>query len=324
MNNIKKTSLAITAILAVCGYANAENIRPATLHKGDTIAIISPASSPKKTDVDAAYNVLKEWGFVPVLGKYAKGEYGTFAGTIEQRLEDLRWACESPNIKAIMCGRGGYGSVQVLCELPDDYLAKHPKWIMGYSDITAMHGASVRSGVMSIHSNMCAPLGKGKGIDPRSLMLRSILQGDLPTYTLPCDSLNQTGEAKGTLIGGNLAVLNNIVNSPYDMLTIDNAILFIEDVHESLERLNRAMYHLKCSGVLSRIKGLIVGNFTGARPNPDFNNVNEMIHSVMKAYDIPVCYNFPVGHVEENYPLIEGAPVTLSVTPTGVTLKYDM
>ena len=325
---ISRYSLIMAAVSALqpcaCFGKSITHKTPAFLQPGDTIAIISPASRPKDTDIEAACEAIKGWGYVPVKGTHVLSEHGTFAGTVQERLSDLRWAFETPGIKAIICGRGGYGCVQLLCELPDGYFAQHPKWLAGYSDISALHAALTRQGVMSIHSHMCGPIGSHGGTDSLSLMLRHILEGQFPSYRIAAHKYNHPGTASGTLIGGNLAVLNDIAATRYDIFDVENPILFLEDVDEGLEALNRAFYRLKCAGVLNRVRGLIVGRFTHANPNPDFDNPDDMFHSIVSGCNFPICFGFPVGHLEENVPLIEGAPVTLTIDATGTTLRYDI
>lgn len=314
-----------TMILPLFMQAKDEHtmIMPDFLQPGDTIAIISPASLPKAEDVEGACRVLREWGYVPVLGEHVLTENGSFAGTIAQRLSDLQWAFVSPNIKAIMCSRGGYGSIQVLLEMRKGFFRDYPKWIIGYSDISAIHAAMVTDGVMSIHGHMCEPLSTNNGEDSRSQMLKQLLKGELPTYEIAPDTLNRQGEVIGKLIGGNMAVLTDVACSDIDVLQSESDyILFLEDVDEGLEALNRMIYRMKAAGVFDRIKGLIVGRFNNAPANKDFQHINEVFHSVVKDYDFPVCYDFPTGHVDENYPLIEGATVKLSIKSDGVTLKY--
>ena len=223
-----------------------------------------------------------------------------------------------------MCSRGGYGSIQVLLEMRDGIFADNPKWIIGYSDISAIHATMTTEGVMSIHGNMCAPLCPEKGNDARSTALRKLLGGELPYYKVENDTLNRAGTATGKLIGGNMAVLMDLACSRIDVLTNeDDYILFVEDVDESLQSLNRMIYRMKAAGIFDRVKGLIVGRFANAPANKDFNHINEVFHSVIKDYDFPVCYNFPIGHVEENYPLIEGATVTLTVGDGYSTLEFQ-
>lgn len=314
---------AAMALMPYIAIAEEHMVMPQFLQPGDTIAIISPASIPKQEDVMGACEVLKEWGYVPVLGGHVLTEHGSFAGTIEQRLTDLHWAFVSPNVKAIMCSRGGYGSIQVLLEMRNGFFADYPKWLIGYSDISAIHAAMTTEGVMSIHGNMCAPLCTEQGNDARSVALRKLLSGELPSYKIESDTLNKVGSATGKLIGGNMAVLMDLACSRIDVLmNEDDYILFVEDVDESLQSLNRMIYRMKAAGIFDRIKGLIVGRFANAPANKDFNHINEVFHSVIKDYDFPVCYNFPTGHVEENYPLIEGATVTLNVDADFSTLEF--
>ena len=320
----KNFLLAAMALIPCIAVAEGKMVMPEFLQPGDTIAIVSPASIPQRDDVLGACEVLKEWGYVPVLGEHVLTENGSFAGTIEQRLADLHWALVSPNVKAIMCSRGGYGSIQVLLEMRNGIFADNPKWIIGYSDISAIHAAMTTEGVMSIHGNMCAPLRSEKGNDARSVALRKLLGGELPYYKVENDTLNRAGTATGKLIGGNMAVLMDLACSRIDVLTNeDDYILFVEDVDESLQSLNRMIYRMKAAGIFDRVKGLIVGRFANAPANKDFNHINEVFHSVIKDYDFPVCYNFPIGHVEENYPLIEGATVTLTVGDGYSTLEFQ-
>lgn len=317
--------LVVLAALSLSAKKNQGKtmIMPAFLSPGDTIAIISPASLPEKEDVEGACEVLRKWGYVPVLGEHVLTEYGSFAGTISQRLSDLQWAFVSPNIKAVMCSRGGYGAIQVLLELRNGFFRDYPKWLIGYSDISAIHAAMTTDNVMSVHGNMCAPLCKEQGEDARSVALRNLLSGQLPRYEIKSDSLNRIGEVSGRLIGGNMAVLMDLACSPIDVLqNQDDCILFVEDVDESLQSLNRMIYRMKAAGIFDRIKGLIVGRFSNAPANKDFDHINEVFDSVVKNYDFPVCYNFPIGHVTENFPQIQGAEVTLSVTPETTTLIY--
>ena len=180
--------------LTTCAIAqNREMVRPESLRPGDKIAIISPAGKCPASFVSSAEQVLREWGYVPVVGKYALEVNGSFAGTIEQRKHDLEAALLDPEIKAILCTRGGYGSMQELCEMDLDIFARNPKWIIGYSDITAIHSTAVTKGVMSIHGQMCAHLKKYHGKDSCSRALRNILAGGVPR--------NSQGDAAGWQLG---------------------------------------------------------------------------------------------------------------------------
>ncbi|MGM9803977.1 MAG: LD-carboxypeptidase [Muribaculaceae bacterium] len=304
--------------------AGAQEItRPAPLQPGDRIAIISPASWPEREYVEGGMEVLRQWGFVPVLGKNAMNQQGNYAGDINERRTDLEWAFAADSIKAIMCTRGGYGSIQELLVANNALIKQNPKWLIGYSDITAVHGAMVRQGVMSLHAHMLEHLNRSGGTHECDSLLRDILNGRLPTYELAPEQFNQYGTATGVLVGGNLSLVTSIAGSPFDMLALPNdLVLFIEDIDENLEHLNRMFYQLVARGVIARVKGVILGDFSGYRPTADFNTAEEMFHSILKNYNIPVCYKFPCGHTERNFPMIQGATVQLHVGEQGTTLKW--
>ena len=303
---------------------------PAALKAGDKIAIISPASTPGDQNPEKAAATLREWGFEPVIGSHVLTKYHTYAGTIDQRCADLRWALNDPDIKAIVCTRGGYGSAMLLDPMTHADFQRNPKWIVGYSDITALHSAMVCSGVMSLHANMGGALGGRGANDSINLMLRDVLKGKLPSYTVPAHPLNKMGTASGIVIGGNMSVFTNIGGSKeWDFLDRanikgKNIILFFEDVSESMPRVNSMLQQLRLKGVLDHVKGIIVGRFTEYEPRDGYTDMNEMLSETLNRYNIPVCYDFPASHDEDwNYPLIEGCKATLEVTPEGVTLTFN-
>lgn len=332
----RKLFIVLAAIMCCGSIALAQNkkmVRPASLKPGDKIAILSMASVPKDVYAKAGLKVLKEWGYTPVFAPNLGEKHGSFAGTPEQRRDDLLWALRNPEIKAIMSTRGGYGSIQQLQQIPLDTLAKYPKWIIGYSDITSIHSAMVNAGVMSVHAHMCGYLydkeveklfsDNPDAPDSCSLALRNILAGGVPHYKIPTHKYNHLGKAKGMLVGGNLSVFCGMIGSQYDFLKNDNIILFIEDVSESTSSVNRMIQQMKILGILDKVKGIIVGQFTDYSPNSDFKKMEDMLNEELKGYEIPIAFNFPVGHVDENYPMIEGANVTLDVDKKGVTLTFD-
>ena len=303
---------------------------PTALKPGDKIALISPSSKPGDNNPEKAAATLRAWGFVPVIGPHALSKHHMYAGTIEERRADLRWALEDTTIKAIVCTRGGYGASMLLGPMKKQDFARHPKWIVGYSDITALHSAMVCSGVMSIHANMGGALGERGPNDPINLMLKDALMGKLPSYTLPANPLNKTGKAQGIIIGGNMAVFSNIGGSrDWDFLDRENIrnrpiILFFEDVSENMPRVNSMLQQLRLKGVLDNVKGIIVGRFTEYEPRDGYTDMNQMLSETLNNYNIPVCYDFPVSHDESwNYPMIEGCPAFLEVTPEGVTLTFE-
>ena len=306
-------------------------VMPKALKPGDKIAIISPASTPGNDNPEKAAATLRAWGFEPVIGQHVLGKCHAYAGTIEERCADLRWALNDSTIKAIVCSRGGYGSAMLLDPMTHADFKNHPKWIVGYSDITALHSAMVCSGVMSLHANMGGALGERGANDNVNMMLRDVLMGKLPSYTVPAHPLNKQGTARGIVIGGNMSVFTNIGgSSQWDFLDRDNIrgkdiILFFEDVSESMPRVNSMLQQLRLKGVLSHVKGIIVGRFTEYEPRDGYNDMFEMLSETLNQYNIPVCYDFPASHDESwNYPIIEGCPATLTVAPEGVTLKFEL
>ena len=332
----KKLTVMLAALVCFSAMGVAQNkkmVRPAALKPGDKIAIVSMASAPNPKYAKAGLKVLKEWGYTPVLGPNAGLRHGSFAGTAEERKQDMLWALRNPEIKAIMSTRGGYGSIQQLQDIPLDTLAKYPKWIIGYSDITSVHSALVNSGIMSIHAHMCGYLYEREvdklfSDDPNkpdscSLALRNILAGGVPKYEIPAHKYNHLGKAKGMLVGGNLSVFCGMIGSKYDFLQNDNIILFIEDVSENTSSVNRMIQQMKITGILDKVNAIIVGQFTDYSSNADFKKMEDMLNEELKGYNIPIAFNFPVGHVDENYPMIEGANVTLNVKKDGVTLTFD-
>ena len=293
---------------------------PKPLSTGDKVAIVSPASAVRPAYIDAARATLSGWGYIPSEGRHCRDTRGTYSGTAEQRAADLREALTDPEVRAVLCSRGGYGAVHLLDSLPYDAIKAAPKWIIGFSDISALHAAMVSAGVASLHAPMAKQFACGSG---ESLeMVRQILQGGLPSYSEPPHPLNRVGQAQGQIVGGNMAVLCALIGTPYHMLK-PGRILFIEDVGEAVYRIERLLHNLRLCGTLARIKGLIVGQFTEyASPDGNGETMEAMIRRMVEPYDFPVAFGFPVGHVDRNLPLIEGATARLSVTPAATTLQY--
>lgn len=318
------SALLTTATLYV--EAQQRSVMPKPLKTGDTIAVISPSSVPDSATVAKGCATLRSWGYVPVVGAHALSSYHGFAGTADERATDLLWALRNPSIKAIICNRGGDGAVQVLQRIPLKEFRNHPKWIMGFSDVTALHSAEVSAGVMSIHSSMCDGIAMRGERDSVNMILRKLLQGDLPTYQAPAHPLNQQGEATGILVGGNFSVFCGLAGSEYDFLnrTDEGLILFIEDTDESMTKVDRMLHQLEIRGVLSKLKGIIVGHFSKYKsPENGFADMYEMLHEYLQHYQIPVCYDFPVGHHSgKNYPMVEGCKVNLKVGQDGTLIQF--
>lgn len=312
---------------AITLIANAQRlVMPAALRAGDTIAIVSPSSTPDTLTVEKGCQTLREWGYVPVVAPHALNSWHGFAGTADERAADMLWALRDSTVKAIICSRGGDGAVQVLRRIPLSEFRSHPKWVMGFSDATALHSAEVAAGVMSIHCSMCDGISMHGERDSVNAILQRLLQGEMPLYHIPAHPLNQYGEAEGILVGGNMSVFCGLAGSEYDFLNrIDEGlILFIEDTGESMSKVDRMLHHLEIRGILPRLKGIIVGHFSKYKsPDSGFTDMYDMLHEYLQHYDIPVCYDFPIGHHSGlNLPMVEGCRIRLKVTDseTNITM----
>lgn len=299
-------------------------ILPPFLQKGDSVIILSPSGKIDKSLLAGMKKCLKSWGLEPVTGKYAGHSSGLYAGTIKQRTDDLQKAMDSKNIKAIFCSRGGYGAVHLIDKIDFTLFRRYPKWLIGYSDITALHNLFQANGYASLHAPMARHLSLEAEEDPCSMYLKDMLFGRIPEYTCKSHKLNRPGTAKGVLRGGNLAVLYGLRGTPYD-IPAENTILFIEDVNERPHAIERMIYNLKLSGIPEKLSGIIVGQFTEYEEDKSLGKeLYEALADIMKPYDIPICFNFPVGHVTYNLPLICGCEAELSVTGKATKLTFEV
>ncbi|MBO4813715.1 MAG: LD-carboxypeptidase [Muribaculaceae bacterium] len=302
-------------------------IIPPFLKPGDKFAIISPSGTVLPERVDGAVCAIEKWGFVPVVGEHCKEEYHaysviTHSASPEHRLADLQWALNDPQVRAILCSRGGYGAVHLLEDIDLDHISRDPKWLIGFSDISALHAAWHRAGVVSIHSPMAKHLTLYGSDNETNRINYNILTGKgLPTYNEPPHRHNRNGRATATITGGNLAVLMGLLATPYNIIKPGN-ILFIEDVAEQVYQVQRLLYHLRLADILPRLAGLIVGQFTKHRGD-DTSAMLDMIHDMVAPYDYPVAFNFPIGHVQRNVPIVEGTTATLEVGDTKVKLTMN-
>ena len=322
---VRHIILALSSLICL-GVEAQRSVMPAPLKTGDTIAIISPSSVPDTATIAKGCATLRSWGYIPVVGTHAMSSYHGFAGTADERAADLLWALSDPSVKAIICSRGGDGAVQVLQRIPLQEFRNHPKWIMGFSDVTALHSAEVSAGVMSIHCSMCDGIAMRGERDSVNTIHRRLLQGVLPIYQAPAHPLNQHGETTGILVGGNFSVFCGLAGSEYDFLNrVDEGlILFIEDTDESMSKVDRMLHLLEIRGVLPKLKGIIVGHFSKYKsPESGFADMYEMLHEYLQHYNIPVCYDFPVGHHSgKNYPMVEGCLVNLKVGQDGTLIQF--
>lgn len=286
---------------------------PPFLQPNDQIRIVSPSGIIDTTYIDGAKNVLAGWGLQVTEGEFARTQYGRFAGTKEQRIADLQQALDDPQVKAILCSRGGYGLAGIIDKLDFRAFTESPKWLIGFSDITILHNAITNLGIASVHGIMAKHLTELAPESEQVTTLRNLLFGKFPLYTLPVHALNKPGMAHGKLIGGNLSVLMGLRGSQFD-LDYNNAILFIEDIGEKTYHIDRMMQNLRFSGALARLAGLVVGQFTDCEEDALMMQTTlEIIHDAVQDYSYPVCFNFPAGHVDYNLPLIMGTDATLEI-----------
>lgn len=298
-----------------------EILTPRPLRHGDRVAILSPSSIIKPQTVYNAMPVLADQGWVTYAGEHTFDRYGTYAGTDDARYTDLETALLDPDTRAIICARGGYGAVHLLERLDRLPLRDDPKWIVGYSDISALHALMSKHGIESIHAPMCKHLAQHHGNDSDSRILFSLLSGERPAVRVQGHRNNRPGKASGRLLGGNLAVIAGLISTPFDVLRPDT-ILFIEDIAEPVYKIERILYNLRLNGTLPSLRGLIAGRFTDYTPGGDNETMEDMIARMTAPYGYPVAFNVPVGHVDHNIPLVCSSTVTLTVTPDSATIEY--
>lgn len=332
----KRTSRwMLAAILIFCGVMSSckkETTNPLKLQcekpnylvEGDTVALISPSYFTPMENVELTAEVLRGWGLTPIIGPNVGKIYqGKYAGTVEERVSDLRWALNRPGVKAIICNRGGYGTIQLINHLSYSDFKDNPKWLVGFSDITTLHGLESRAGVMSIHGTMSSFLAAG-GMDATSTLMRDLLMGQVPRYELPAHPQNIEGQAHGVLVGGNICTFAPNVGTQADATQAEDIILFIEEVGESMHNIDRQFNILVMNGLLDRCKGVILGSFVSCGSEFDYGSIEAMLRSYLTAYNIPVMCGFPAGHDDINLPLVMGAPVTMDVRADGATLQFDI
>ena len=302
-------------------------VAPAYLKPGDKVALISPSYYCSMETAFRAADTLRSWGYEPVIGPNVGKQYlEHYAGTVEERLADLHWALKDPDIKAIICLRGGYSTLHLVEGLPLKELAASPKWLIGYSDITTLLSMEACAGVMSIHGVMgCNITGSGSIHGEQSrMLLRDLLKGQVPRYELPAHKENILGRASGTLVGGNLATFAPLLCSQVNEIGQSDIILFVEEVEETHHNIDRLFNMLKMSGVLAHCKGIILGDFTDCENDVGYESVEAMLRQYIEPYHIPLLCGFPAGHEKLNLPLVMGAPVTMEVRGDGATLTFDI
>ncbi|MEO8719709.1 MAG: LD-carboxypeptidase [Ginsengibacter sp.] len=298
-------------------------IKPRYLKPGDTIGIVCPAGYMPFEKAQTCIKTLTEWGFKVILGKTLGHQFNYFSGTDEERLSDLQQMIDDKNIDAILCGRGGYGTGRIIDLLDFSKFIKHPKWIVGFSDITILHAHLFSNyKIASLHAPMAAAFNDGEFKNEYIQSLHDALLGKKANYKTEGNNFNQKGKAKGILVGGNLSLLVNAIGTASEINT-KNKILFIEEVGEYIYNVDRMMYQLKRAGSLDKLNGLIIGRFSDMKDTtiPYGQSVEEVVKDLVKDYHYPVCFQFPVSHEKENYALKIGVKYKLNVEEKIVELK---
>lgn len=287
------------------------------------VALLSPAGYLTDNQVVVqAQNLLQNWGFKSYVAPHALQQHGHFAGTDAQRLSDLQQALDNPEVDIIWALRGGYGSVRIVDRLDFTAFKKHPKLLVGFSDITILHNRLHQLGFPSLHALMPVQLLQNPS-DEVLLQTYNAMSGKAFGYEFDRNEHNRNEQAfSGTLVGGNLANLYSLLGTPLDIDT-SNKILFIEDVGEALYNIDRMMIALQKAGKLASIKALIVGQFTSIPDNdPAFGKTyQEIILEHTVSYNFPIIFNAPVGHITNNYPLMLGAELQVEIKDNKVDFQ---
>ena len=297
---------------------------PPYLQAGDTVGVLAPASKVSYEDCAPGLRILRhEWGLHVIECQTLWSDYHQYAGTDQQRRADLQELLDNPDVKAILAARGGYGCSRILDGLDFTAFLQSPKWLVGFSDLTVLLSHIQSLGYAAIHGPMVKTMANTGGEEALHTLREALFGGTLD-YTIPGHPLSRGGIASGPVTGGNLCLLAHLIGSP-SAVDMGGTLLFIEDIGEYLYNIDRMMIQLKRAGQLQKLAGLIVGRFTEIRDNtePTFGKTAyEIIAEHVQAYDFPVCFDFPVGHVPDNRTLPVGMSATLEVSESSTRLRY--
>lgn len=292
------------------------------LQKGDKIVLIAPAKAIESELINNAIQLIEERGYIVEVGKYCAGQVNYFSGTEEERLHDLQWALDHKEAKAILCARGGYGCVQLVDRADWSTFIAKPKWVIGFSDITVLHSRINNLDLRSIHATM--PLNFENNSSEAIETLFEAFEKEKYTITFPNDENNLTGHAKGELIGGNFSILYSLIGTNDDM-DFSGKVLFIEEVGEPLYAIDRMFYSLAKSGKLKQLNGIIVGGMTGMKDSsvPFGKSLEEIILKHISPLSIPLAFNAPFGHIDDNRAMRCGSHVSLTVGPDNCQIHFE-
>ena len=300
-----------------------EIIRPPLLRRGDRVAVIAPAGLVDREKTEGAIALIESWGLQVIRGRHLYERHGIFAGSDGQRLDDLQWALDDSSVRAVICARGGYGMSRIIADIDFSAFSSEPKWVLGYSDITVLHlFINYKTGISTLHGEM--PLNYNDNAGSGSLeSVRRVLFGGPSGYEWTTGPMRE-GTARGILVGGNLSLVSNLMGTGIrDYL--EGKILFLEERGEYLYSLDRMISGLALSGVLSELRGLVIGGLSGMKES-DVKyacGVNEIITESIAGYSYPYAFGFPAGHIKDNRALVTGAPVRLEVSGGRASLVYE-
>ena len=297
-------------------------VTPPSLKNGDKVGLVATARKISTKELAEGISLLKSWGLVPVIGKSIDAEDHQYAGSDALRAKDFQEMLDNPEIKAIWCARGGYGTVRIIDQLDFYKFVKYPKWIVGYSDVTVFHSHLHKIGFQTLHATMPVSVEDNTAFAKASL--KQALFGKKPGIQIkPVHPSNRLGAAKGTVVGGNLSMLYSLCGSSSSLET-EGKILFIEDLDEYLYHVDRMVMNLKRNGMLDHLAGLMVGGMTKMHDNtiPFGKTAQEIILDAVRECEYPVVFDFPAGHLDDNRTIILGAEAQLDVTATEVNFSY--
>lgn len=294
---------------------------PPYLKKGDTVGIVCTARSFSTENTQAAINLLNSWGLNCELGSTIDVNVNQLGGTDTQRADDFQNMLDRSDIKAIWIARGGYGTVRIIDRLDFSNFTKHPKWIIGFSDITVLHSHVHNLATATLHAIM--PFSVPNATDDAKESLRKSIFGESITYKIPSVPLNKEGKANGQIVGGNLSIIYSLLGSHSSIDTTDK-ILYLEDLDEYLYHIDRMFYNLKRNGYFKNLKGLIIGGMTDMHDNqiPFGFDVKQIVLDITKEYNFPICFDFPAGHIADNRALKLGTEVELEINQNTTTLNF--
>ncbi len=325
----KSSSFLLLTIFLISNTLFAQttiSVDPPPLKKGDTVMIVAPAGVMKDTiGVYKAIELLHKWGLHYKLGKHLFAKHYQFAGTDTERLSDFQAALDDPSVKAIWCARGGYGTIKILDDVDFTNFIKNPKWIIGFSDITAFHTKLNNLGITTIHGIMPLTYKPNKKEQKRAIKsLQKAFFGKRLKYKVAESKYNREGKAEGVVVGGNLSLVYSMLGSDTQLNT-DEKILYLEEVGEALYHIDRMMISLKRAGTFDNCKGLIIGGFSDLKSEAnDFGmTYEEIILDAVKNFDFPVAFDFPAGHITDNRTVLLGRNVYLEVKKNKTKLKFD-